>query len=109
MCERKSRQNSLSNLASESKEAPVRTTRKKVSSKLSLNNDGPITKTKKRTLKSNANSAENDNQLKIRTRTVKTENLDSKPKTRRVRKVSTKVDEMDIALEKITSQLNEEE
>ena len=100
---------SLSNLASESKEAPVRTTRKKVSSKLSLNNDGPITKTKKRTLKSNANSAENDNQLKIRTRTVKTENLDSKPKTRRVRKVSTKVDEMDIALEKITSQLNEEE
>ena len=100
---------SLSKLASESKEAPVRTTRKKVPSKLSLNNDGPITKTKKRTLKSEENLIEKVEQTKIRTRAVKTENLDSKPKTRRVRKVSTKVDEMDIALEKITSQLNEEE
>ena len=100
---------SVSSLDSESKEAPVRTTRKKVSSNLSLKNDGPITKTKKRTLKSNANSAKNDNQLKVRTRTVKTENLDSKPKTRRVRKVSKQADEMDIALEKITSKLNEEE
>ncbi|MGB0264986.1 MAG: WD40 repeat domain-containing protein [Candidatus Poseidoniaceae archaeon] len=100
---------SVSSSGSESKEAPVRTSRKKVSSNLSKNNDGPITKTKKRTLKSNANSTGNANQPKIKTRAVKTENLDSKPKTRRVRKVSKQADEMDIALEKITSKLSKEE
>ena len=100
---------SVSSLGSESKDAPVRTSRKKVPSNLSKNIDGPITKTKKRTLKSNANSTENDNQPKVRTRAVKTENLDTKPKTRRVRKVSKQADEMDIALEKITSKIIEEE
>ena len=100
---------SLSNLDAESIEAPVRTSRKRLSSNLSNNNDSPVTKTKKRTLKSSQNLTEKVEQTKIRTRAVKTENIDSKPKTRRVRKVSTKVDEMDIALEKITSQLNEEE
>ena len=100
---------SVSNLGSESNEVPVRTSRKRVSSNLSKKNDGPITKTKKRTLKSGSNLTEKVEQTKIRTRAVKTENLESKPKTRRVRKVSTKIDEMDIALEKITSQLNEEE
>ena len=100
---------SVSSLGSELKEAPVRTSRKKVSSNLSKNNDGPITKTKKRPLKSNANSTEHGNQPKVRTRIVKTENLEPKPKTKRVRKVSKQTDEMDKALQKITSKLNEKE
>ena len=106
---KKASKKSVSSLGSESKDAPVRSSRKKVPSNLSKNIDGPITKTKKRTLKSNANSTENDNQPKVRTRAVKTENLDTKPKTRRVRKVSKQADEMDIALEKITSKIIEEE
>ena len=100
---------SVSSLGSELKEAPVRTSRKKVSSNLSKNNDGPITKTKKRPLKSNANSTEHGNQPKVSTRIVKTENLEPKPKTKRVRKVSKQTDEMDKALQKITSKLNEKE
>ena len=71
--------------------------------------DRSITKTKKRTLKSDQNLTEKVERTQIRTRAVKTENLESKPKSRRVRKVSTKVDEMDVALEKITSKLKEEE
>lgn len=106
---RKKESTSLSNLASKTTEAPVRTSRKRLSSNLSNNNDRSITKTKKRTLKSDQNLTEKVERTQIRTRAVKTENLESKPKSRRVRKVSTKVDEMDIALEKITSKLKEEE
>ena len=106
---KKESKNSLSNSVSESREAPVRSSRKRVSSNPSQDSDGPITKSKKRTLKSDANLTKTVDQPKIRTRAVKTENLESKPKTRRVRKATTQIDEMDMALERITSQLNEEE
>jgi len=101
---------SSGSLDSNSHQPTVRTKRKKVSTNLSEDsNDEPTKITKKRKLKSEHRPAENLEQTKIRKRTVKTENLEVKPTTRRVRKVSKQVDEMDLALKKLTSKVSEEE
>ena len=97
-------------LDSNSQQPTVRTKRKKVSTNhLEDSNVEPTKITKKRKLKSEHRPAQNLEQTKIRKRAVKTENLEVKPTTRRVRKVSKQVDEMDLALEKLTSKVSEEE
>ena len=76
-----------------------------VSKKAQLNKDGPITTTKRRTLK----SSQEETTRVPKKRAVKTQNLAHKPTKRKVKKVTQSVDDMDIALAKITSQIRIEE
>lgn len=89
---------------SQDEELP-KVSKKVVSKKAQLNKDGPITTTKRRTLK----SSEDKNTSVPKKRAVKTQNLGHKPAKRKVRKVAQSVDDMDVALAKITSQTRIEE
>ena len=87
------------------KEESPKVSKKVVSKKAQLNKDGPITTTKRRTLK----SSQDETTSVPKKRAVKTQNLAQKPPKRKVRKVTQSVDDMDVALAKITSQTRIEE
>ena len=87
------------------KEVSPKVSKKVVSKKAQLNKNGPITTTKRRTLK----SSQDETTSVPKKRAVKTQNLAHKPAKRKVRKVTQSVDDMDVALAKITSQTRIEE